>query len=75
MVLALLLVLMSHLYYWMTGRVVAKTVDLRFIALGVVSCISVGPQCRASYEIAVLQLEYMKTLRHLIYVLEVEFFI
>lgn len=50
MVLALLPVLMSHLYYWMTGRVGAKVVDLRFIKLCVVSCISVGPQCRASYE-------------------------
>lgn len=75
MVLALLLILMSHLYYRMTGRVIAKIVDLRFITLGVVFCISVGPQCRASYELAVLQLGYMKSLRHLIYILEVEFFI
>lgn len=75
MVLALLLALMLYLYYWMTGKVIAKIVDLKFIALGVVSCISVEPQCRASYELAVLQLEYMKTLRHLVYILEIEFFI
>lgn len=45
MILALLLVLMSHLYYWITGRAVAEIVDLRFITFGIVSCISVGPQC------------------------------
>lgn len=33
MILAFLPVLMSHLYYWMTGKVVAKILDLRFIKL------------------------------------------
>jgi len=49
MILALFPVLIPHLYYWMAGRVVAKILDSRFGKLGVISCISAGLECRASY--------------------------